>query len=316
MTKKCFNSIIVVLFAGLLAASAFSCDSDSDEDTDNNENGKKDAGGDDNGGDADSGVECDPCTDGLCIAEITGRVLFGDDTAASGLVQICTTNCFSAQIDGDGYFSLVFDPDLGCEMQFPEGQEIHVTTLDPVTENPGTHARFSSSYSPEAADVDDGVFDVGTLYLYELPADGFDYTAAGGADVSAEGLSFTVPAGALGDEDAVIKVFSYPLEERTPAFDNAQVDVLYFISPYAKSIEEDPGIALTVEAPDGYNDDDEVDFYILGDFVNGKYIECKEEELGIGEFAPCMTGTVTDGEIVTDSENTLTAFSWIGIKKK
>lgn len=297
-------------------------------------------------GETDTGSELDSESDsgvGTCIGTIVGEIKTDKGENWQGRLSICIPACVALETDKAGKFSLqVGTP---CTRYDFEGSSapLHLTILD----NSGGYAAYGAAYTPGQEAVsdkgaDDYEYDLGTLVLYELPAEKVDYSAEDGASVDVSGVSFHLPAKSLvgreWDQDATdfvdvpaetaeIRVFEAPLDGWKPPFDTVGLDALYFIAPrWAKLAGE--GVSLSIAPPDGWSEGDTGTLYILADDVGGlgtmpEYIvgndsgECLtsvdvlDKEPG-GELADCGVAEMKDGRVITPP---IPRLSWIGLKK-
>ena len=283
-------------------------DADADADTDADADGDSDA---DTDGDADV---CAGCEGPVCLNSVSGRVLFEDDTPyAEQVVQICVVNCYTATTDAEGRFA--FEMPTGCTaFDWSEDEGIHITLFDVAGEE-GDWTRYAASYEPEQGEIS-AQFDLDTgdhVYL-SVPAAAATYTASGGATVDdADGLSFTVPAGDLGDEDLDIRVREVDPASWTPPFvpGDLALDALYFVGPYFASSEA--GLQLEIDATAaGWSGADAGQVYLLGDFVYGEYLQCGDGDVPIGHFTSCGAAAHDQGAVLTDPVPRL---GWFGIAK-
>jgi hypothetical protein len=280
---------------------------------------KSDGGTD--GGDADTDtdtdsdtdtevvVDCSECTAPICMGSISGKVLFSDETPFAGIVQICTTICVGVPTDDVGDFFNILG--TGCNDYDWATDDPPYLTLHSAD---GTHTQYSIELKPETqAEIDaDFNFDTGTHYYYPLPGTGDDYTEALGATVTdLDGVSFDVPAGALGTDDALIQVMEFPLASWTPPFlGDVTPDVLYFMAPYFFELTTD--VVLHIDPTSaGWIDGGLGTLYVLADHNPG-YLDCGSGDEHIGEFVECGTADWTGGEIVTSGIN---RFGWVGLVK-
>jgi hypothetical protein len=280
-------------------------DADTDADTDA-----------DSDADTDSDTDaCQGCAGPVCLATVSGRVLFEDDTPYAELaVQFCVGNCYTTTTNADGYFA--WDLPAGCTaFDFAEDEGIHLTLFD-VAGEPGDWARYSVSYEPAQDEISaDFDLDVGTQYYFAVPTASAAYTAAGGATVDdLSGVSFDVPAGDLGADDLEIRVLEFPLETWIPSFVPADLtlDALYFLGPYF--VESADGLALHIDPQAaGWSGTDAGGVYMLGDFVFGDYLSCDGvTNVTIGHFEQCVGATFSQGAIVTDP---IPRLGWVGLVK-
>ena len=282
--------------AGLDSSTDTDADTDTDSDTDTDT-------------DTEVVVDCSECTEPICIGSVSGKVLFSDETPFVGNVQICTTNCVLIETDDDGYFFQILG--TGCKGYDWTTDEAPHLTLDSAD---GTHTQYAIAVKPETqAEIDaDFNFDTGTHYYYPLPGTGDDYTDTGGATVTdLDGVSFDVPPGALGTDDALIQVMEFPLASWTPPFlGDVTPDVLYFMAPYFFELATD--VVLHIDPTSaGWSNGDTGTLYILGDYYPG-YLDCGNGDEHIGEFVECGDAGWTGGEIVTSGINRL---GWVGLVK-
>ncbi len=337
---RLFAMLVVTLFA-LYSVGPIACNDDDDT---SSTDGDTDS-------DTDSDVEFDTDPNTTCIRSVSGKVVFDNGAPMQGDVQICVPSCMLVNTDENGDFvkNLVEGSDLSCmNFDFISGiNELHITLLQPN----GTHADYSTSYAPTQEEVSDQghndvIFDVGTLILYELPAEGVPYNAQNGATVEMSGLSFEMPPGSLiakdGDIDkpvdkSTIKILKAPADWDAP-FDEIGLDALYFIGPYWAELAKG-GVPLHIDPPDGWTDGDIGVVYILSEAMMGLgasmgYITevtdqcanpddpcpgCLSEDdplsdyANIGELTDCGTAVFKDGKVVTAP---IPRFGWIGIERQ
>ncbi|HUT76847.1 MAG TPA: hypothetical protein VM285_04130 [Polyangia bacterium] len=301
-----------VLALGLAPAGCADDDDDgtgTDADTDADSDADTDA---DSDSDSDA---CQGCAGPVCVATVSGRVLFEDDTPYAELaLQFCVGNCYTTTTNADGYFA--WDLPAGCTaFDFAEDEGIHMTLFD-VADEAGDWARYSMSYEPTQEEISaDFDLDVGTHYYFAVPENSAAYTEADGATVTdLSGVSFDVPAGDLGAEDLEIRVLEFPLETWVPPFVPADpaLDALYFLGPYF--VESTDGIELHIDPQAaGWSGTDTGGVYMLGDFAMGGYLSCDgENDVTIGHFEQCVGATFQGGEIVTEP---IPRLGWVGLVK-
>ena len=180
----------------------------------------------------------------LCIGSISGHVEFDDGTPGTESVTWCLGTCNKADLDENGDFSFIMPG--GCYgADWDAGDDpVHVT----LNSQDKTHTQYSFAVKPQEQGELDSEFDLdtGTHYQYELPAEEATYTASAGATVdNLDGVSFTVPAGALGEDDLTVKAFEYPIDTTVPPFaSEVSLDALYFIGPYFEELSEDVQISI------------------------------------------------------------------------
>ena len=152
--------------------------------------------------------------------------------------------------------------------------------------------------------------------MCELPSESVEYTSSGGASVDLSGVRMDLQPGALGEQDADIKVFRAPFDEWEPRFDDIGMDALYFLSPYWYTVTG-TGVELSIGPPDGWQDGDTGVLYMLGDYAGDQsylsyYLECEGEEVPVGDLVPCGSVEMSGGRVVTDP---VLRFGWVGLKK-
>jgi hypothetical protein len=307
-----FALLVSVLAIGL---APLGCGDDDDDGTGTDGDTDADTDGDgdtDSDGDADA---CQSCEGPVCLATVSGRVLFEDESPYAELaVQFCVGNCYTAFTDAEGYFT--WDLPAGCTaFDFAEDEGIHLTLFD-VLDEPGDWARYSVSYEPTQEEISaDFDLDVGTHYYHAVPQASVTYTAGAGASVSnLSGVSFEVPAGDLGAENLELRVLAFPFGEWVPPFVPADLalDALFFLGPYF--VESADGIALRIDPEQaGWTGSDAGGVYMLGDFALGGYLSCDgETDVVIGHFEQCVGATFDQGQIVTDP---IPRLGWVGLVK-
>ena len=302
--------LAVVLVLGASACSKNNNSSDAGTDTDTDTDADTDTDTDaDTDTDTEVVVDCSECTAPICIGSVSGKVLFADETPFVGTVQFCTTNCVNVATDDAGDFFHILAGGCGVfDWATDEPPHLALNSAD------GTHTQYAIGVKPETqADIDaDFNFDTGTHYYYPLPGTGDNYTEADGATVTdLDGVSFDVPAGAFGADDALIQVMEFPLASWTPPFlGDVTPDVLYFIAPYFEELTSD--VVLHIDPLSaGWAVNDTGTLYMLGDFGPG-YLDCGDGEEHIGEFVECGTAERTGEKIVTSGIN---RFGWVGLLK-
>jgi len=269
-----------------------------------------------NGYDLEEQASCAGCNGPVCIASLSGKILFEDGTPYKGVVSFCIVQgCLTSNTDDQGIFKRKI-PD-GCRaFDFTKEEGIHFSLLS-IPE--GGWTQYSVSFKPaqdEVSDlgVDDFDLDLGTHYYYRLPGDKVQYTPENGADISnISGLSFSVPPGDLGEEQQQVRVLRFPLKGEKPAFvpSNLDLDVLYFVAPYY--VKSKSGIVFHIDASAlGWQQGDKGTIYMLGDFANLNHLECGGNQVEVGTMAPCGEATFENGEIKTDP---LPLLGWFGVKK-
>ncbi len=336
-----FNTIKTFLFISgfvLIFSAPLSCKDEEDTnsvDTDSNTT-------------SDTDTDTDGDLSGVCISAITGRFLYDNgDPITDTNNQICNPNCSKLTPDANGVFTILTPgPNSDCRYyDFTElTKYIHII----LRSSDGNHARYSVSYEPTTDELsDDGVFDIGDLFLYELPSESVEYSASSGASVSLSDVSFELSSNSLLTksfvaetsevetipvEQVTIKVFkAVPFDDWNVPFNYLDLDALYFIGPYWAQLK-DGGIVIEIEPPSGWAEGDTGTLYMLGEYDNGieeifsdfiyqstdngnpVCVNDKEsnEKLDVGHLGECGIATVTNGKVITTP---IPRFGWIGIKK-
>lgn len=257
-------------------------------------------------------ISCAQCTGPVCLTTISGRVVYEDGSAYQGPAAICVGACRNTQTDAQGYFHYQFNE---CTDYDPGGEAIVLTLLD---SGDAQWTQYAVAYRPSQQDVsdqgsDDFDLDLGTHKYYALSASATAYTAAAGASVDQDDLSFDAPAADLGASDLEIKIRRIDLAQEIPPFVPAglQLDALYYLSPYFTS--SSAGLELHFDAASlGWSAGDTGTLYMLGGFANFHFLECNGSDVGDGDFANCGSASVVNGEIVSSR---LPQLGWVGLAK-
>jgi len=251
------------------------------------------------------------------LTGVSGVVLDGDGNPVTGLfVQPCTYSddaekCHKATTKADGSFSLSFAPAIkvnalhvrfvtddftpsACHWEF---EELPFANNEVVFEQP---------FVIEAMGEPDATVDIGSE----------------GADVSADGMSFSIGAddwfpGIF--EPTSVRVHKLDLDAHLPCFvpeDNVP-DGLYALTPDWLSFSTPGGLEVSFENSKGLGAGATVDLYVLGGLdTKIRPLEGEPVHLHTGDYYKFGTGTVSaDGnEIVSDPGMGLPAMGWMGWK--
>jgi hypothetical protein len=259
---------------------------------------------------SESGVDCSGCTDPECLGSVSGRVLYWDGTPFTGDVMVCGASCVSVPCNEDGGFFHVMTG--GCFGFDPEGDQTPDLSLGFVE----GHTKYAAALMPPYYEIDaEHHIDTGTHYHFPLSGPKATYTEEDGAEVHLAGVSFRVPAGALGTSDLELHVFDVPLDEWTPPFvlESMNIDAVYYLSPHFASVTEGQEFALTIDpTAAGWSDGDSGALYRQGDYMMAAFLECDGHDVHVGDFVPCGTAETTGGAITTSPIDRLT---WIGLSR-
>ena len=262
--------------------------------------------------DATAAPDCSACNGPVCLTTISGHIAYEDGSPYQGPAAICIGACRNTSTNAQGDFHYALSE---CMAYDPGGEAIVLTLLDT---GDAQWSQYSAAYRPTQQDVSDqgaGDFDLdlGTHTYYAVSGPGFAYSAASGASVSQDGLSFEVPAADLGANDLSIRLRRIDLSQSVPPFVPAdmQLDALYYLSPYFSSSAA--GLQLRFDAASlGWSAGDTGAVYMLGGFSNFHFLNCHGEDAGDGDFVDCGSASVQDGQIVSSG---LPLLGWVGLVK-
>ena len=299
---------------------------------------------------SDTGTDSDTDEEALktCADSISGTVVIPNGDLEIVTVIVCIGVCFEPiTTDAQGHFEWhhPIGGDFDCIPYAFEETPLHIELR--VSSAPEAFAEYAFLTVPTQETVsdngtDDFDLDIGELAVYALPEESATYTSADGAEIDLSGLTATIPPDGLikqdgGEEISIdykqaVRVFEAPLDEWTPPFADVPLSALYFMGPRWARLAGD-GVPLTIDAPPGLEEGDEVPVYLLGsygsdwgdpevsddpDFLyvtpNGRCVndtgEADLDWTADGVFQPCGTATVENGRLTTPP---LPRLTWVGL---
>jgi hypothetical protein len=315
-----WTTAAIALGAGI---HVLSCGGSGDDDIDNNDNNNETpSSASDTESESDEDTSTLPET---CLASISGRVLRNGEDPMEAVIVICIgTACYQGvNTESDGTFSFEPPTDDGEECVRYDFEEKRVHIELSARNNPERHASYAFVRRPTLEDIseqgeEDYDYDVGDLSLYEMPEESATYTPEDGVTVDLSGVAFTLEASSLVkadltgdipiDHEQQIRVFEAPLDDWNPPFADKPLDALYLVTPrWAKISGTAP--ELTVEPPQGWQDGDTGDLFLLGGYnsdwgdadmidIGESIYRSEEENLCVTKCADCEDLTpVEDGEL-------------------